>query len=188
MFYLHGKIIEEQGIPAVSPEFGEYEYVAILEKLSGYGFTVVSEQRPKDTDGVKYAGRVVGQVKNLLDAGVPAANITVVGASKGAAISVEASHLLENGGVNFVIMGICSPDTVAEFTRTQLPLYGNILSVYDSADKEYGGSCEKLFALSEGRGLGRHKEIALDVGTGHGILYHPLDDWVLPVVEWANGE
>ena len=38
MFYLHGKIIEDQGIPAISPDFGEYEYAAILEKLGGYGF------------------------------------------------------------------------------------------------------------------------------------------------------
>jgi CubicO group peptidase (beta-lactamase class C family) len=30
LFYLHGKIIEDQGIPAVSEEFGEYEYEAIL--------------------------------------------------------------------------------------------------------------------------------------------------------------
>src|SRR4030067_991612 len=33
MFYLHGKVIEDQGIPAVSPEYGKYEYEAILEKL-----------------------------------------------------------------------------------------------------------------------------------------------------------
>ena len=26
LIYLHGKIVEDQGIPAVSPEFGEYEY------------------------------------------------------------------------------------------------------------------------------------------------------------------
>ena len=33
MFYLHGKIIEDQGLNAVSPEYGPYEYEAILEKL-----------------------------------------------------------------------------------------------------------------------------------------------------------
>ena len=55
LFYLHGKIIEDQGIPAVSPDYGEYEYEAILERLSGFGFVVVSEQRPKNADGVKYA-------------------------------------------------------------------------------------------------------------------------------------
>ena len=58
LFYLHGKIIEDQGIPAVSPEYGEYEYEAILKKLSGYGFVVISEPRPKNTDGVEYAKKI----------------------------------------------------------------------------------------------------------------------------------
>ena len=33
LFYLHGKIIEDQGIPAISPDYGEYEYEAILDKF-----------------------------------------------------------------------------------------------------------------------------------------------------------
>jgi hypothetical protein len=188
LFYLHGKIVEDQGIHAVSPDFGEYQYVPILEKFASYGFTVISEQRLKNADGTKYAERVVGQVKALLDAGVPAANITIVGASKGAAIAIEVSHLLENEEVNFVIMGICSPDNLAEFKRNGTSLYGNVLSIYDFADTEYGGSCEELFALSEGKGLARHDEIVLHVGTGHGILYKPLDEWVVPAVKWAGGE
>jgi hypothetical protein len=187
LFYLHGKIIEDQGLPAVSPDFGEYEYEAILQKFAGYGFKVISEQRPKNTDGMKYAERVVGQVKDLLNVGVPDANINVVGASKGAAIAVEVSHLLENEEINFVIMGICNPDNLAEFKRNGTSLYGNVLSIYDVADTEYGGSCEELFAFSEGRGLVRHDEIVLHVGAGHGILYQPLDEWVIPIVEWARG-
>ncbi|MFN2198924.1 MAG: alpha/beta hydrolase, partial [Anaerolineales bacterium] len=78
LFYLHGKIIEDQGIPAVSPDFGEYEYGAILQELRDYEFVVISEQRPKDTDGVSYAGRVVAQITSLLATGVPAENITVI--------------------------------------------------------------------------------------------------------------
>jgi hypothetical protein len=188
LFYLHGKIIEDQGIHAVSPDFGEYEYEAILQKIADHGFKVISEQRPKNADGTKYAERVVGQVKDLLNAGVPSANITIVGASKGAAIAVEISHLLENKEVNFVIIGICNPDNLAEFKRNGTSLYGNVLSIYDVADTEYGGSCEELFALSEGWGLGRHNEIVLHVGIGHGILYKPLDEWIVPAVEWAKGE
>ena len=30
LFYLHGKIIEDQGLPAISPDYGEYQYLAIL--------------------------------------------------------------------------------------------------------------------------------------------------------------
>jgi hypothetical protein len=110
LFYLHGKIIEEQGIPAISPDFGEYEYGAILQKFASYGFIVISEQRSKNTDGVVYAKKVAEQIEALLGAGIPAEKITVVGASKGAGIVIYISHFLKNEAVNFVIMGICQSD------------------------------------------------------------------------------
>ncbi len=185
LFYLHGKIIEDQGLPATSPIYGEYEYEAILKKLSGYDFVVISEQRPKDTDGVEYAKKVAKQAKALLNAGVPAKNITVVGASKGAGIAVYVSHFLENKAVNFVILAICHPDEVAILKQQQIYLYGNVLSIYDFTD-EYAGSCKDLFAFSEGKGIARYAEIVLNIGTGHGILYKPLDEWITPVIEWAR--
>lgn len=185
LFYLHGKIIEDQGIPAVSPDFGEYEYGAILARLSEYGFVVISEQRPKDTDGVIYANRVVEQITSLLAAGVPAENITVIGASKGAGITVFVSHFLKNEDINYVIMAICHADEVKYLIQNQIGLYGNILSIYDASD-EFAGSCQELFSASEGRGLSETDEIVLHVGSGHGILYKPLDEWILPAVQWAG--
>ena len=182
MFYLHGKIIEDQGLPAISLEYGEYEYEAILKSLREHGFIVISEQRPKDTASFAYAKRVRKQVQVLIEAGVPAENITVVGASKGAAIAVLVSHLLENDEVNFVLLGACHPDTVDEFMQDQVRLVGNVLSIYDSVDK-WAGSCQEFFSYSE---LANSDEIVLEIGTGHGILYQPLDAWVLPTVEWAK--
>jgi hypothetical protein len=185
LFYLHGKIIEDQGIPATSPIYGEYEYEAILKKLSGHDFVVISEPRPKDTDGVEYAKKISKQATALLNAGVPAKNITIVGASKGAGIAVYVSHFLENKAVNFVILAICHPDEVAILKQQQIYLYGNVLSIYDSSD-EFAGSCRDLFAFSEGKGITRHAEIVLNIGTGHGILHEPLDEWVTPAVEWSG--
>ena len=127
------------------------------------------------------------QVDDLLAAGVPAQNITVVGASKGGGIVLFVSSLLKNEKVNFVPMAICHPDTVAQLVEDQVVLYGNVLSIYDAVD-EYAGSCAGLFAFSEGKGLGRHAELVLQLGMGHGILYQPLDDWIKPVVEWAQGQ
>jgi len=144
MFYLHGKIVEDQGIPAVSPDYGVYEYEAILDKLASHGFTVISEQRAKDTNSGNYAERVVGQVKKLLNAGVPAKNIAIVGASKGATIAILVSYFLNNEEVNFVLLGSCHPNVVAEFKQEGVSLSGNILSIYDFADDEYSGSCEEL--------------------------------------------
>ena len=186
LFYLHGKIVEDQGIPAISPDYGEYEYQAILERFRGLGFVVISEQRPKNTDGTKYARKIVAQIKDLLDAGVPDKNITVVGASKGSYIAISISHFLESDEVNYVLLGSCYPGELELLEQNQIILYGNVLSIYDSVD-QYAGSCEELFSLSESRGgLSRHDEIVLNIGTGHGILYEPLDEWILPTVEWAR--
>lgn len=185
LFYLHGRIVEEQGIPAVDPVFGEYEYQSILEKLSSYGLVVISEQRAKNTDSIEYAKRIQEQVTILLNAGVPATNITVVGASQGAWIAVYVSHFLENENLNFVLMAICHPDNVEAFTQGQIFLYGNVLSIYDRAD-EFAGSCQELFSFSESKGISKHEEVVLNVGTGHGILYKPLDEWITPVIQWTG--
>jgi len=185
MFYLHGRIIEDQGLPAVSKDFGEYQYEAILEKLESQGFIVISEQRSRGTDPAGYAMRVAEQIKSLRDAGVPSENITVVGASQGAGIAAIVSSLLKDSKINFVLLGFCSPDTVKELIQDQLSLYGNILAIRDSVDN-LSGSCQELFKFSEGKGLARHNEIVLDIGTGHGILYKPLEEWIQPAVEWAK--
>jgi hypothetical protein len=124
-------------------------------------------------------------VTTLLDAGVPPSNITVVGASKGAGIAIYVSHFLENDEVNYVIMAICHPDVVAGLRRDQVYLTGNVLSIYDLTDT-LAGSCQELFSFSEGKGLSRYHEVVLNVGTGHGILYKPFDEWILPTVQWAN--
>lgn len=186
MFYLHGKILEDQGIPAVSPEFGEYRYEEILTTLQSYGFEVISEQRPKNANTLEYAQRTAMQVADLLTAGVPPGSITVVGASKGATIAAVTSDLVGNPEVNYVLQGTCHQTLVDEWKQEGLILSGNVLSIYDYEDDEYSGSCEQLFNLAEGRGLSHHNEIVLQVGTGHGILYQPLLEWVFPTVQWAN--
>ena len=188
MFYLHGKILEDQGIPAVSPEFGEYRYEEILKTLQSYGFEVISEQRPKNANTWEHAQRTARQVSDLLTAGVPPVSITVVGASKGAAIAGIVSDLVDNPEVNYVLLGTCHPTLVGEWKQEGLILSGNVLSIYDFEDDEFSGSCEELFSLSKGKGLNHHNEIVLQVGTGHGILYQPLPEWVLPTVRWANQE
>ena len=134
---------------------------------------------------MEYAKRVTDQIETLIDAGIPAKNITVVGAPKGALITVYISHLLGNEQVNFVIMAICDPDNLEAFKQDQITLSGNILSIYDSAD-ELAGSCQELFSTSEGEGISKHEELILNIGTGHGILYQPLDEWIIPIIQWAG--
>lgn len=180
LIYLHGKIIEEKGIRPTDARWGVYEYEAILKALADKGLAVISEARPKGTDPKQYATKVVGQIKELLKAGVPPAHITVVGASKGSLITMLASTLLKNRDVNFVIMSNCNDWVLKNY---EVDLYGNVLSIYDVKD-EFGQTCRKFF--DRATGLNRHKEIELKLGTGHAILYQPLKEWVEPVAEWAT--
>jgi len=60
-----------------------------------------------------------------------------------------------------------------------------VLSIYDTTD-ELAGSCQELFSFSEGKGISKYNEIVLNVGTGHGILYKPLDEWITPIMQWAG--
>jgi hypothetical protein len=54
LFYLHGQIVEDQGLAAVSPQFGAYEYEAILRSLQRTGLTVISELRTRNTSPSTY--------------------------------------------------------------------------------------------------------------------------------------
>ncbi len=185
LFYLHGRIIEDQGIPAISSEFGEYQYHDILESFREHDFVVISEQREANTDAFIYAQKVSEQIRTLMEAGVSAEKITIVGASKGAFIAIFTSHLVYENKISYVFLGGCPTDELSFLIQDRMYLHGNILSIYDSADK-FADSCKPFFLFSQGHGIGNYDEIVLDIGTGHGILYQPLDEWILPTVAWAK--
>ena len=185
LFYLHGKIIEDQGLPAISPEYGEYEYIPILQALEAGGYRVISEQRAAGADSVEYARRVAGQVTLLLTNGVPPTAIVIVGASKGAGIAIQVSHFLGNDKINYVLLSICSPETVQELIQNEIHLSGSVLSIYDEGDA-LAGSCQALFDYSEDKGTCQVEELVLALGRGHGMLYQPLDEWVAPTLDWGR--
>jgi hypothetical protein len=186
LFYLHGKILEDQGVPRpYNGKFGYYEYEKILQAFRERGFTVRSEIRPRDTQVLAYAGKVAGEVRELLRSGVPPGRITVVGASKGGVIAVFASALLQNRDLNFVFLACCHAAQLGALAHMGLQVAGNILSIYDDADDSGCGSCRDLFAAAGGSRLGRTREILLHVHLGHGILYRPLPEWLEPVCAWT---
>lgn len=181
LFYLHGRIVQEQGRQAVSPDYGPYLYDQILARLAATGVTVVSEARPRGTEPEAYADRVASQVRALIAAGVPAARITVVGASMGAWLTLLVSHRLDLPGIGYVAMAGCGPESDRGFEGG---LHGDVLSIYEAGDT-LGQSCGALLARSPE--IGRHAEIRLDTGLRHGFLYRPLAEWVDPAIAWARG-
>lgn len=185
LFYLHGKIIEDQGANAVDNVngFGTYQYQDILNTFSNAKFTVLSEVRQKNTDAAAYAHKIVSQIDSLLKTGAQPSNITVVGASKGAIIAMLVSLFLKNKDVNFVFMAGCNQSVRQQFPA--IKFCGNILSIYETSD-DIGHSC-LAFKNQDSSSISHYKEIALTTGLKHGFLYKPLPQWINPAVQWANG-
>jgi len=185
IFYLHGRIIEDQGIRPTSEKYGIYEYEEILEFLAVNDFYVISEARPKNTDVLEYAHKIAAQIDSLLNSNVSVKNITIVGASKGAGIAVAVSSILKNDELKFVIMAICNDEMAKFWKENGIKIWGRVLYIFDTKD-EIAGSCKSYLDILKSDGLKEYKEIEVKLGLGHGILYSPLKEWVLPTIEWAQ--
>ncbi len=183
LFYLHGRIIEEQGPHAVSPDYGPYEYEAILDTLSYHGFVVISEVRPKNTDELIYAEKVSQQIDSLLKKGVSPKNIYLLGASKGAYITLLTSRKVQNKFVNYAVLGVCSREEEKYWASDQTEPCGNFLSIYETSD-HFAGSCDFLLAhTSCSTGF---EEVKLNMNNRHGFLYKPYSEWINPFMKWVN--
>ena len=110
LFYLHGKILEDQGINAIDTihAYGKYQYEDILNVFRKKNFTVFSEVRGKNTNQIDYAHKIAGRIADLISIGINANDITVVGASKGATIAMLVSSFVNNSNVNFVFLAGCN--------------------------------------------------------------------------------
>ena len=179
VIYLHGRIIEDEGVRPTHPQFGVYEYEAILEELAGYGLEVIGEVRPPSADGAEYARRTAQQVRELVAAGVPEDHITVMGFSKGGAIAILTSWELQKPAVRYVWLAACGDWA---FRMSALVPAGRILSIHEASD-ELGVSCQPLFGRSD---LIEAEEVRIDTGEQHGAFYRPVPEWVMPAVEWAR--
>ncbi|MFV1988994.1 MAG: arginase family protein, partial [Gemmatimonadota bacterium] len=181
LIYLHGRIIEVQGRRPTHPEFGVYEYDAILEEFAGRGFHVISEVRPADTQVAEYAEKVAGQVRRLVEAGVPSENIIVTGFSKGGMIAIATSSRLRMPGVRYVILAGCIGATSDDDGPG---LSGRVLSIHEASDT-IGRSCAPLFDRSPD--AVETAEVRIDTGARHGAFYQPRKEWLEPMFSWIGG-
>lgn len=179
-YYLHGKIIEDLGPMGVSPRFGTSDYPGIIAAFERAGLTVVSEVRPKGTDVSTYAEQIIRDIRDKLASGVPASNITVIGASKGAVIAMLVSSRLREDGIRYVFLANCN-DWMEQTFAPQFT--GEVLSIYETTD-DIGHSCRPIARRSPE--LKRFEEIRLDTGLGHGLVYRPLRSWIDPAAQWAK--
>lgn len=181
LFYLSGYIVEAGNLRPTSPKFGVYEYEQILNAFKQSGFVVISEARKQTAELEPYAKKVAEQVQQLMKSGIPAQNITVVGASQGGWIAMLMSTHLKNRELNYVIIGACGADD--EFLD-QVDLHGNVLFIVEKTDRFPISSCRRF--RGDATGLVEYEEIETNTGQNHGFLYRPLREWVEPVVGWAQ--
>jgi pimeloyl-ACP methyl ester carboxylesterase len=186
LMYLHGRIVQEQqSARPRHPRFGDYEMERILAAFRERGFVVSGEIRPRSASVADSAERVAAQVRRLLASGVPAGRVTVVGASMGAGIALEAAARLREPGLRFAVLGACLSGSVGEMlAREGRSPSGRFLSIREASD-ELSEPCPAWKDEPGRRSSLEVREIVLHTGLAHGFLYRPLPEWVDPVVEWA---
>ena len=179
LFYVSGYIVAEGNTRPTSPKYGVYEYQEILESFKKRGFVVISDARKQSPEIVPYAAKVAAQVKQLLNAGVPPQNITIVGASQGSWIAMLVSTYTANRDVNFVFLAACAADD--GFLKS-VDLHGNVLFISERTDLP--GSCQRF--RDDAKGIREYKAIEINTGLKHGFLYRPLKEWIEPTIEWSH--
>ena len=179
LFYVSGYIVAEGNTRPTSPKYGVYEYQEILESFKKRGFVVISDARKQSPEIVPYAAKVAAQVKQLLNAGVPPQNITIVGASQGSWIAMLVSTYTANRDVNFVFLAACAADD--RFLKS-VDLHGNVLFISERTDLP--GSCQRF--RDDAKGIREYKAIEINTGLKHGFLYRPLKEWIEPTIEWSQ--
>jgi dienelactone hydrolase len=184
IIYLHGVGIEKVGVVRADEDLN-----GIVKALEARGFIVISEVRSSATNPKEYGKKVAGQVRALIDKGVPPENITVVGFSKGGMIALEAAAAGDHPKVNYVIMAGCfqkGKQFYNAFANNVAPkMKGRILSMYDAADPDFG-TCQDFFAAAGDKVSS--KEIKFETGQGHGLFRKAADQWMSPLADWASGK
>jgi len=182
IFYLHGMIIEIQGINAVSPQFGAYEYTAIIDSLEATGAEVHAEVRTENTDFYEFGKKISKEIDVLISKGVNPEDITVIGASKGGMIAMYISDLNTNN-VNYVLLGSSSEYSQKTF---DFNLHGNILGIYEKSDTVAGNNYQHW--IDKSTNATSFEQLQINTGLGHGFLYTPNRAWLNPARKIIMGK
>lgn len=185
LFYMHGTYVERHGAD------GKYQIYPILDALAAEGFVVIGEARAKDTDERDYAGRVARDVRTLLDAGVPARNITVAGHSKGGFITMVVAVKVGRPDVSYGVLAGCGlrgtrfgKGYKRFVSNNAQDLKGRFLVMW-AKDDDITGDCD---AAMQRAGLAQ-RNVVLPAGKGgHQVFYKPDALWMTVLSGFARGE
>ncbi len=182
IFYLHGAIIESQGIEAVSSRYGAYRYTEIIDSLKSTGATVHNVVRTTKTDFFEFCKQTSDQIDSLVNDGVRPEDISVIGASKGGIMTMHISDMNQHP-VNYIVLAANSDRLEQSY---DLNLHGRILGVYESSDRVAGKHYE--YWIEASTNAKEFKHIEINTGLGHGFLYRPIKEWFEPAKAWMGLE
>lgn len=172
-------IAEPRLIYLPSAEAG-VDHDAIVQALDKQGFEVTTVTNAGD-DRLAYAKRIAKEVRTLMAQGVPADDISVIGAGTSSAVAALTSARVGDRHVNYVLLGQCDPILKSEYN---FHMSGRVLGIHDDADSA-SLSCRSLWNASPK--VSERQEIVLHTGFGPTLFHEPRDQWMQPLVEWTNG-
>lgn len=180
VFFLHGRGVEEG---RSGRRYGTFQFDQIVASLQAQGRNVHASRRSPGSIG-GYANELAAQIKGLINAGVPARKIGVVGFSRGGHIALVASDRLRNPEISYVILAGCTnPGFQNRAAREGYMTSGRILSLVDAAD-DSAGPCSPALA-GQHRG-GTFQESVLNTGRGHALFYSADPSWLAPTQAWLR--
>jgi hypothetical protein len=178
IFYIHGRIIEQQGKDAYSEEFGKYEFDSIISALQFDKSIVHYEVRKENVEPKEYAVKISKQIDSLIHSGFKPTNITVIGASKGAIIASNVSDLNSNP-INYVFL---AGNNEYQEMNNNWKFHGQVLCIYDLSDGIAGKNYD--YWKNNGNYATKFEQLELKTDLGHGFLYKPLIAWLEPTKKW----
>ncbi len=180
VFYSHGYIVEGLNPTPKHKTWGIYDFPLIKKTLADPSYNLIAYYRPAKTNPYEFAKKLAKDVDKLISAGVKPKNITLIGFSRGGAISVLTSNETKLANVKTVILAGCGGLIK---NNPEIKIYGHVFSIFETSDQV--GSCN--FLIDRSPKVNSFHEISINTGKSHGAFYQPSADWVTPVKRWIKG-
>jgi hypothetical protein len=187
VFYLPDEIVTPAQPEPRHPQFGVYKYFDIVNRFVAAGFKVVSRPRESTEHPYVVAEEIAAQIRKLLAAGVPAGSVGIVGAGKGAAITVIVTDTVDAPDLQVVLLSACTAPFITFWRQHEELLAGNVLSIYAIGD-EKKGPCLPFLEYCSAHLVKEYREIPLPEKAGPGFYYKGTADWMLPAIAWLRGQ
>ena len=176
--FLHNAWFERHKNGEAHQQFGVYDFAGIRDAL-GRNAQVIAPERDPNAQPHAEALEVVELIESLMDDGMEASDIKIVGASKGAFIAQLASEQIAEPTLRWVLVGGCHVRRLASGPAPKMS--GRVLSIYDTSD-QMAGPCRDFPALTEE--TVRFEERSVETGRGHGFQFSADEAWIAPARDW----